>query len=88
MDDRLKVFGSVAVACCVNALAIPVFIWLCPGRREEVHRLKKELGRSKKQAHIYVIVFTFAYIFTFIYNLLIMLPSTNCSVILGGVGCQ
>ena len=88
MDDRWNVFGSVAVACFVNSLAIPLFAFLCPKNRDQIVKQKKGLGKSKVQACLYVATFAAVYLTSLLYNALIMIPSVQCSPLLGGKGCS
>ena len=88
MDDRLNVFGSIAVSCFVNFLSIPLFIYLCPNNRDEIFKLKKGLGKSKFQALCYVATFSAMYLLSLLYNVLVMIPSVQCSPVLGGHGCN
>ena len=88
LEDRWAVFGSVLAASCVNVVAVPVFVLLCPSDRSEVKALKASLGKSKLQAQIYAAVFCLGYVFIFVFNAMMMMPQTQCYEIIGGEGCN
>ena len=60
---------------------------LCPPQRKEVHEQKVQLGSSHISAVCYVVLFVSLFALTIGFNVLVMMPSTRCLVIVGGGGC-
>ena len=87
INDRWAVFGSVSAVLAVNLVAVPVFLMLCPANKDQVQELKKTLGKSKIQAQLYAFFFCVGYLCIFLFNLLVIIPETRCSIIIGGKGC-
>ena len=86
-EDRLRVFGSVFAVFILNIVCLLAVFFLCPRDKSHVHQLKKELGKSKFLAKVYLVVFVLMYLFSFVYLLLMMNRQFQCWIVLGGNGC-